>query len=352
MKKLLPAAVLGALCVAATGSDHREAPLVGEDITADIADLYAFVNPNDPSNLVVALTVNPFSVPSQASTFNFSENVRYRIGFDTNGNFVANQYLTVHFSGSGGSQTLTATLPDGTVVTGAVTAPTLEPIANPPIVNMGPGGVKIFAGPRDDPFFFDAVGFNRFLSGTGSFSGADSFAGFNVSAIVAEFPISMLNLTGQRFQVWGQTERREVTLRRSDSGQLETSFGAWQQVDRAGAPAVNSALITPDLKDFFNIGKPENDRRDFGATMVNTLTSLGTDATNIGILTSVVIPDTLKIDIAQPAGFPNGRLFADDVIDTILFFVFNQVAVSDGVQSNDVPFLSVFPYLGDPLQAL
>ena len=351
IQTLLRTALVSALGALALASDHREAPLIRSDAAADIADLYAFVSPSDPGKLVVALTVNPFSVPSEAVTFHFSPNVRYRIGFDTNGNFVANRYVTMSFFGDGAGQTFVATLPDGSVVSGSVTAPTEDALPNPRIVNSGPGGAQIFAGPADDPFFFDVVGFNRFLSGSGSFNGNDGFAGFNVSAIVVEFPLSQLQMSGSKLQVWGETQRREVTLRRSSQGLLETSLGAWQQVDRVGVPAINTALITPDLKDLYNIGAPINDRRDFGATFAASLASLGTSPPNIAILASVAIPDTLKIDLNQPIGFPNGRDLDDDVIDTILFFVFNQVAVSDGVDLNDVPFQPAFPYLGLPTQA-
>ena len=89
--------------------------------------------------------------------------------------------------------------------------------------------------------------------------------------------------------------------------------------------------------------------RDLAVTYTG---SRRTDATNIGILASVAVPDTLKLDLTQPIGYPNGRDPDDDVIDTLLFFIFNQVAVSDGVAANDAPFLDVFPFLANPFQAL
>lgn len=351
LQSLLPLALLGTLSAAALASDHREAPIIQEDPSADLADVYAFLSPTDSSRLVLAMTVNPFSVPSEAITFNFSPNVRYRIALDSNGDSVADSYVTVTFQGTGGSQTMTAIMPDGTMVNGMVTAPTEEPVANPAVINMGPNGEMVFAGPRDDPFFFDVVGFNRFLAGTGSFNGTDGFAGFNVSAIVIELPLANLGMNGTQLQVWAETSRRAVTLRRANGGQLETHYGAWHQVDRVGVPAINTALITPALKDLYNISKPNRDRRDFGPTFSASLSSLGTDSTNIAILASVAVPDTLKIDVSQPTGFPNGRDLSDDVIDTILFFIFNQNVVSDGVQMNDVPFLASFPFLGEPTQA-
>src|SRR5262249_53360969 len=43
-----------------------------------------------------------------------------------------------------------------------------------------------------------------------------------------------------------------------------------------------------------------------------------------------VVPDTIKIDLSQPAGFPNGRRLTDQVIDTEFAWLFLDVA-SQGV---------------------
>src|SRR5262249_45402879 len=53
-------------------ADHRDAPGISEDVRADLADVYSFVNPNN-GNIVLAMTVNPFTVPG-AIGVNFSPN--------------------------------------------------------------------------------------------------------------------------------------------------------------------------------------------------------------------------------------------------------------------------------------
>ena len=55
----------------------------------------------------------------------------------------------------------------------------------------------------------------------------------------------------------------------------------------------------------------------------------------------------------DPAGFPNGRRLEDDVVDIELqvvagILVDNPVALGDGVDQNDKPFLDQFPYLAPP----
>lgn len=340
---------LAAFAGAALAADHKEAPLITEDAAADINDVYAFVSPTDPSKAVLVMTVNPFTVPAQNTNFRFSPNVRYRFEIDLNNDGRSDRSVLVGISDD--RRSFTVDMPgNANDLSGAITPATLAATPNAPIIAQNGGGVRAFLGQRDDPFFFDFVGFNRFLGGTGGFDGTDAFAGFNVSAIVIEAPVVAFTGGATSFQTWGATDRRQVTLRRSSRGQLERSLGPWEQVERMGNPAVSTALIPSAQKDIFNLGSPEDDAADFAGSIVASLQSLGTNDENIGILASVALPDTLKLDTTAPAGFPNGRGLADDVIDTLFFFIFNQTPVSDGVQANDVEFLNEFPYMAAPRQ--
>ena len=78
--------------------------------------------------------------------------------------------------------------------------------------------------------------------------------------------------------------------------------------------------------------------------------------------------DTIKINLGTPpssspnrlgvladdtAGYPNGRRLTDDVVDIDLQVVAgalqgNEVPLGDGVNQNDVEFLTEFPYLAAP----
>ncbi len=357
IRNLLPLGAAGlVLGIAATllASDHREAPLIQEDAAADIADIYAFPSPENPGAMVLVMTVNGFTARSQNTNFHFSPNVRCSFYFDETGDAVEDSFAHFTFServASGGTQQFTMELPNGRTVSGEVTLPTAEPVAKTPVITTTTDGIRIFCGPREDPFYFDVVGFNRFLAGTGGFSGSDGFAGFNVSAIVAEIPAHLVPGGGVTpLQFWGETARRHGELRRSADGLLVKGFGEWEQIERMGNPAISTALIPFDLKDLFNIGEPADDATDFAGAIVASLQALGTDQTNIDILASVAVPDTMKYDPTQPVAYPNGRNLADDVIDTLFFFIFNQQHVNDGVFSNDAAFLPAFPYLGAPFQ--
>lgn len=351
-------ALCGALsAVPGLASDHQEAPLMQEDGTADIADFYAFRNPNDSAKLVLAMTVNAASVPEEAALYNFSPSVLYRFNIDNDGNATIDHHIDVTFSPSvPGPQRLKAVFPNGEVVEGEVTLPTtLDPEPNPPILleSSRGSGVRVFAGPRDDPFFFDVVGSSRFVSRTGFFTGTDGFAGQNVSAIVVEVPLSMVTDGSERLQIWGETGRPYVTIRRSGSTQVQKNIGPFKQIERAGNPSVNFTFIPPTLRDLFNARKPRRDAKNFMDPIVASLKAIGTDEENIEILLKIIVPDTLKLDLTEADGFPNGRRLENDVMDTLFFYLSNQVdpRLADGVDENDVAFLNEFPFLASPHQA-
>jgi len=337
----------------AFAADHREAPAISEDPAADLNDIYIFPNPSDASRLVIMITVNPFIIPRQTGGTNFSEGVRYRFDIDHNNDGKSERTILFTFSGLvSGPAKMKVDFPGREFDFEAdVTQPSVAAVAPAPRITTF-NGIQAFAGQRDDPFFFDNVGFARFRAGTGTFSGADGFAGTNISAIILEAPVAVITGGPRAFQAWGSTDRRRTVVRRSADGRLEKGSGPWEQIERTGNPAISTALIPRPMRDKFNIGKPNRDARDFGAAIVASLNGYGTNSQNQQILASVAIPDTLKMNLDEPAGFPNGRRPQDDVIDTILFFVFNQPSTppTDGANSNDKPFLDTFPYLAAPFQ--
>ncbi|MCB2053875.1 MAG: DUF4331 family protein [Geminicoccaceae bacterium] len=333
-------------------ADHREAPAVDLRPASDINDIYAFVSPTTPGNVVLIMTVNPVADPDFAGTYAFSPNTRYRIAADVNGDVVFDRYVDLFFTPvANGSQTFTAFLPGGRKIVGTTTPGTVRPSGpNEPIINSSPDNrIKIFAGLTDDPFFFDGVGFSRALAGTGGFRGEDSFAGFNVSSIVIELPASLIAGSSKKIQIEGFTS---VNVSRDDKSGLSQHLSGRRlvQFDRVGNPAVATAFIPAAQRDAFNQSNPRSDARRWAPTIVSALKSLGTSDENIAILASVAVPDTLKLDLTQPQGFPNGRRPADDVVDTLLTLVFN-TPTGDEVDANDVPFPSTFPYLAPPQQA-
>ncbi len=151
----------------------------------------------------------------------------------------------------------------------------------------------------------------------------------------------------------------------------ESDPSEYAQVDRVGMPAINSAVITS--KDLYNTSTPVDDAAGtFVDEIVANLTglhgALDDDLVTAGLTpcavedcvtqaAPLVVPDTLTITLSQAAGFPNGRLPTDPVMDVTLAVVL--LDLSDPEQdatslvglnptANDVAFLADFPYFAPP----
>ena len=374
---------------AARAADHLDAPGLtpppgGDGIGTDLTDIYAFRSPASRSKTVLVMDVNGLTTADLSSPpgpdrafgtkvpqVSGSSNVSYHFRVDANGDAKEDVDVDIRFGSprADGSQQMSVDIeePNGADVEfqGRSTG-----FGKPIVVNSGPMGIKAFAGRRDDPFFFDLVGFLNILDlGGRSFVGCgsptshpenDTFKGQNVSAIVLELPSSLLEAGGDsKIGVWATT-----------------NVGG-TQIDRMGRPAINTVFIPnnpfpPDRvsdgkaskKTTFNHGKPSTDVAMWNGEVVDTLrflfslndpaTGLGgkddpsDDAGKIAGLAGVLLPDLLTVDVSSPAGFLNGRKPTDDVIDAELSLVTEGFVTTDCVGSNDVALPSTFPYLAAP----
>jgi hypothetical protein len=177
---LVVASALGALTLV-RASDHLDGPRATADPQADIADVFAFTSPEDPTRVVLAMTLHPYA--SDASTF--SSNVTYAFRVQR---VVALQPLTLAgtaldvtcaYADAGGAAAaaMTCTGPGGATATAAIGQ----------VTGGGGGPMRVFAGLRSDPAFFDRQGaLATVASGHASFTGQNAFASANVLAIVVE----------------------------------------------------------------------------------------------------------------------------------------------------------------------
>jgi hypothetical protein len=345
---------LATMATTVSGADHRDSPINVSNPTADINDVYAFRNGN---NLVIAISANPLIAPTDnISRGFFDPTVQFQIHIDANGDISDDALVTIRGT----------TNPAKIVIDhpGPSFEATVTPPASATPVITEQSGVKIFAGLRDDPFFFDLSGFQAFLAspaaparGLRPASGgapSDTFAGFNVFAIVVEVPVTAItgasNPNTGTIKVWVSSSKN----------------GA--RIDRMGIPTINTALIPSAQKDAFNLASPVNDAANYRATAQATIESLRKvvdglfngpttqDGGPLGYLfpnqlAAALIPDVVTIDFSKPLVFPNGRRLQDDVIDAALGLVLNRggaAGISDGVDANDKAFLSAFPYLAEP----
>ncbi len=198
-----------------TASDHRDSALLTADRAADIADVYSFRSPANPDNVVLVMTVSGLIPPPEAATTFFDPNVLYQWKIDNTGDAVEDLVIQAFVTGSGPHQVMhfrgpAMPLAPGTearVLRGPETATVRVSHAAEPIVTSR-GGLTVFAGVRDDPFFFDLTRFKEIIAGHASSfrnPGVDAFAGTGVLAIVVELPSALLG--GPQLGVWGTTNR-------------------------------------------------------------------------------------------------------------------------------------------------
>lgn len=204
-------AVTGAGAVLLRAADHRDSTFLTENPGLDIADVYSFLNPDDPSRLVLVMTVAGLQAPSDAGTVRFPTNVVYQWKVDTNGDAVEDRVVQAFAVGSGNAQVMQFLGPAAPVQAGAISRLVDSPAITVPVSfgatprTQSDRGITVFAGLRDDPFFFDLTQFQAILGGTASGfrdPGVDTFAGTNVLALVVEVPVAMLGDATQ-VGVWG-----------------------------------------------------------------------------------------------------------------------------------------------------
>ena len=215
---------------AVVASDHQDTPLVELAPRFDVNDVYAFPAPGSPSRTVLVLGTSSPVTPAQTPSFTFGtkDQELYQIKIDNTGDTREDLVFQITFTGKAGKQKVTLrgpTAPNsvGTMNT-LVGGKQIKGYTNTVIES---NGIKLFAGPRDDPFFIDLEAFFRILPDrrpeTGPLStitqgpltfrpvgtAVDFLRGINDMAIVIEVPTSMIanSATNGRFGVWGTTSR-------------------------------------------------------------------------------------------------------------------------------------------------
>ncbi|MEZ4401134.1 MAG: DUF4331 family protein [Kofleriaceae bacterium] len=162
---------------------------------------------------------------------------------------------------------------------------------------------------------------------------------------------------------------------------------AYTRVDAMGMPAVSTALVGSTMKNAYNDASP--DSSGFVSEFVTNLTgvhaALDDDLTGLGLtpcaagstcvsqevapgvsVASLIVPsDSLNVNPAAAAGFPNGRKLSDPVIDVTLAVILLRLGMPCGAgtctpatlaslplnpPANDVAFSTAFPYVA-PIHA-
>ncbi|WP_298758709.1 DUF4331 family protein [uncultured Psychroserpens sp.] len=213
-KILIGAAVLTIAGFFTIAADHIDAPAVIGG-TSDIADVYAFQGQNT-NNIVLATTVQGMLSPASTASASFDENVLLEFNIDNDGDAVEDLVIQaiprdgkMYFFGpiAPSQSGLNSTILADTATRNEVD---ITAYGGSAIVENN-NGMTFFAGPRDDPFFFDFAQYSEIIAGNAtSFNspGSDSFEGTNVLAVVVELPKSMLG-SGDSVNVWVESKRKQ-----------------------------------------------------------------------------------------------------------------------------------------------
>jgi hypothetical protein len=204
-------------------ADHADGPATTAEPTADIDDVYTWMSP-DTTDLNLVMTIGR-DVPG---TFRLSDRVQYVFHTSSRPSFGAQpgpEYNIICEAETSGQVRCWA---GNDIFLGG-------DASNPTGLESPDARLKVFAGVRNDPFFFNLAGLNTVnrtvgtVAGSLSFdpagcprldaatagslvntlrTGRDDFLGFEAFALVVSIDKSLVTRNGPIVSVWGSTHRK------------------------------------------------------------------------------------------------------------------------------------------------
>ena len=370
-------------------SDHDDGEVDTKGRNRNLTDLFVFreqdQNPAaSQDDLIFVMNTNPRSLPRQQYYFSDSAQYTFKIGrvADKNATPTGKENVSLRFTFSppnaSGQQEITITsFRDGRKfeAKGKTTPLNKDPILNQ--ISLGGSKMTVFAGLREDPFFFDVEQYFRVRAGALDIGpdvgflppekALDFTKGYNVNTIVVRVPRSYLqgSTPTETFDVW---ERILVK---------DPQTGEFSQFERLARPVINEGLVvTNDFLNAFNQIPPTADLSAAAAPVraeaKKTLIAFGNTPARADALLNAFLPDVMRIDTTQPSNYDVtipatclnakgspicGRKLTDDVVDLTLKVVTNNPAATDNVSyagapgnpaQGHSPLVPVFPYLALP----
>lgn len=223
---LAVAAVAYATVAHVRAADHIDSPAAVSDPAADITDLYAWMSP-DTENLNLIMNVNPFS----GSDAQFSDAVQYVFHVNSSSAYGEAQTETQIICQFFDTDMIECWAGDSYVIG--------DP-SDTSGITSDDDALRVFAGPRDDPFFMEFNGFTETVaivveaagsltfdddgcpnvdedtsavlvgqlqSGTEGAAASDTFAGGDVLSLIVQIDVDKVNAGGSLLGVWASTHR-------------------------------------------------------------------------------------------------------------------------------------------------
>jgi hypothetical protein len=216
-RKLMITGIVMAVAALAVlwAADHIDSPNVTNQKT-DITDVYVFRGANT-NNLVFVANTQGLLAPSATGAARFDANTLIEFNIDVNADNLEDLVIQAKADGNGNMVVYGPIAPSEkgarSKLEGNVSAQVaITAYGGTPVIATGSTGISVFAGPRDDPFFFDLTRYQAILGGSQpgfANPGTDTFAGTNVMSVVIEVPKALLGtVSGGSINVWLETKKR------------------------------------------------------------------------------------------------------------------------------------------------
>ncbi len=152
----------------AKSSDHQDTFNLATraNTSADITDVFVFPAPDNANNVVFAMDVSPLIMPGQGTTKFFDPTLMYQFKISHAASGKEDQVIQLGVNGTGTNQTITMYGPGAPNEVGTTNTFLATPAGTTPYntttTTLQNNTIKVFGGPRTDPFFFDLFAFFTF----------------------------------------------------------------------------------------------------------------------------------------------------------------------------------------------
>jgi len=303
----------------------------------DITDVFVYPSPHDAHSVVLAMDVSPLIPTGMGASRQFDPGAMYQFHIGTGDDFTTDLAIQFKATGVGTSQQIAMYGPARPATDGLQSSFMTQTgsVAYGQTTTL-PNGVKFFAGPREDPFYFDLTQFLKIVPDRDyknqpsppppsamcfrKEGASDTLAGFNVLQLAVEVPRKLLaDRDGKvgRINVWTTTSLPVTDTTAPPTSMLAMLAGVakrfntfigtdtaasvtYTQVERLGRPAVKEATENFADHDATNRSLITDDALLAQSIRTFELKAAFRSTAVADAAVRVLIPDAIEADLSAP----------------------------------------------------